>query len=132
MLRIWEHWVEQRNQDDLNISIQNAYSIIHSVKHAWVKDDLGLTIQEWIDVCCDRLEEEGYDLQKTSIDLVKEKFVKYDISIVPPKEYRQLQNALEQAVKTSEMLLKFKADESMLDQINDTIRLLQQEMKELS
>ena len=132
MLQIWEDWVENKTQDDLNTSIKNAYSIVNKVKFSWVQDSRGLTIQEWIDKCCDELEAEGYDLQTTSIELVKEKFVQYDISIEPPKEYKQLQNALSQANKTFEMLSNFEADEATLEQIKSTIRLLTSEMKELS
>ena len=132
MLQIWEDWVENKTQDDLNTSIKNAYSIVNKVKFSWVQDSLGLTVQEWIDKCCDELEQEGYDLQTTSIELVKEKFVQYDISIEPPKEYKQLQNALAQANKTLEMLSGFEADEATLEQIKSTIRLLTSEMKELS
>lgn len=132
MIRIWEEWVENKTQDNLNTSIKSAYSIVNKIKISWVQDSLGLTIQEWIDKCCDELEEEGYDLQITSVDLVKEKFVQYDISIDPPKEYKQLQNALVQANKTLEMLSNFEADEATLDQIKSTIRLLTSEMKELS
>ena len=132
MLQIWEDWVENKTQDDLNTSIKNAYSIVNKVKFSWVQDSLGLTVQEWIDKCCDELEQEGYDLQTTSIELVKEKFVQYDISIEPPKEYKQLQNALAQANKTLEMLSGFEADKATLEQIKSTIRLLTSEMKELS
>lgn len=132
MLQIWEDWVENKTQDDLNTSIKNAYAIVNNVKFSWVQDSLGLTIQEWIDKCCDDLENEGYDLQTTSIELVKEKFVQYDISVEPPKEYKQLQNALAQANKTLEMLSGFEADEATLEQIKSTIRLLTSEMKELS
>ena len=132
MLQIWEHWVENKIQDDLNTSIKSAYAIVNKVKSSWVQDPLGLTIQEWIDKCCDDLEEEGHDLQTTSTELVKEKFVQYDISIESPKEYKQLQNALSQANKTLEMLSSFEADEATLEQIKSTIRLLTSEMKELS
>ena len=132
MIRIWEEWVENKTQDNLNTSIKSAYAIVNKIKLSWVQDSLGLTIQEWIDKCCDELEAEGYDLQITSVDLVKEKFVQYDISIDPPKEYKQLQNALVQANKTLEMLSNFEADEATLDQIKSTIRLLTSEMKELS
>ena len=132
MLRIWEQWVDKKTKGNLNDSIKNAYAYVNDVKVSWVKDSKNLTIQEWIDDCCDQLEAEGYDLQTTSIDRVKEKFLCYDISVVPPKEYKQLQGALDQANKTLEMLAKFEADESVIDQLKNTITLLMSEMKELS
>ena len=132
MLRIWDEWVDKKTKGDLNELIKSAYASVNNVKVSWVKDDNNLTIQQWIDDCCDQLEDEGHDLQKTSIDLVREKFLCYDISIVPPKEYKQLQAALEQVNKTLEMLTKFEADESVIDQLNNTIALLTSEMKELS
>ena len=132
MLRIWEQSTDKSIDLDLNLPIKTVYANEMGVKFSWVQDPAGLTIQEWIDVCCDKLEEEGFDLQETSLDFVKEKFVKYDISIVPPKEYTQLKEALEQAEETLGLLSKFEADNQTIAQIESTISLLTSEMKELS
>lgn len=131
MIVIWDKFIDKEYTDS-NMSIKEAYAIEKNVKVSWVQDSANMTIQGWVDACCDQLEEEGYDLKETSIELVREKFIKYDISIVPPKEFKQLQNALEQANKTLEMLAGFKADETIIDQVKTTIRLLTSEMKELS
>ena len=132
MLRIWKQFTDKSKYLDLNLPIKNVYAANKDVKLSWVQDPAGLTIQEWIDKCCDKLEEEGYDLQETSIEFVKDKFVNYDISVVPPKEYTQLQEALEQAKKTLALLSKFEADKQTIAQIESTISLLTSEMKELS
>ena len=132
MLHIWEKFVENKKKIDPSLSIKEVYAKQQKVKPSWIQDPAGLSIQEWIDQCCDKLEAEGYDLNVTDVSLVKEKFVLYDISIVPPIEYKQLQKALNQANKTLEMLSNFDANENMIDQIRETIRILTLEMKELS
>tara|TARA_B100001287_G_C22228405_1_gene320312 strand:+ start:70 stop:468 length:399 start_codon:yes stop_codon:yes gene_type:complete len=132
MLRIWEKFVEEQNELDKNISIKEAYANERDIKISWIKDDLSMTIQEWIDKCCDELEYEGHDLNQTPLHFVKEKFVKYDITIVPPVEYKQLLDAKTQAENTLELLSKFKAPAETIQTIHQTIELLESKLKELS
>tara|TARA_B100001287_G_C22626236_1_gene502654 strand:+ start:479 stop:877 length:399 start_codon:yes stop_codon:yes gene_type:complete len=132
MLRIWEKFIQEENALDRDAYIKDVYASQENVHPSWICDTKGLSIQQWIDECCDILESEGHDLGNTHVDLVKEKFVKYDISVVPPTEYVQLQEALEQAKKTSKLLNKFDADSKVIEQIESTISLLTTKMKELS
>lgn len=131
MLRIWEKFISKDSSLDPNSKIKDVYADIHDVRTSWIQDK-GHTVQEWVDICCDNLEEEGHDLNETDVEFVKNKFVEYEIEIQPPLEYTQLQEALQQANKTLQLMTEFKADASVLEQLQNTISLLSSKMKELS
>ena len=131
MLRIWEKFINKDSSLDPHSKIKDVYADIHNMRSSWIHDE-GHTVQEWVDICCDNLEKEGHDLNETDVELVKNKFVEYEIKIQPPLEYTQLQEALEQENKTLLLMTEFKADSNVLDQLQNTISLLSSKMKELS
>lgn len=113
-------------------SIKEAYSTLRNIKLAWIVDSKGLTIQEWVNEICDTLEKDGFDLNKTRTDRVKIDFVKYDISIEPPEEYKVFAKNRELVLKNLASLRNFKAPPEMIEQTQNMLDLIDSKMKELS
>ena len=127
---IWEKFINKTYPGDM--LIKDAFAKENNVKSSWVADKLNLTIQGFVNTICDNLEEQGFDLQTTSIDVVKDLFLKYEISIQAPIEYVNMAEAKAQAEDVLKKLQKYDADPSAIEHTNRMIKLLVSKMKELS
>lgn len=130
MITIWEKFIDKTYPG--NMLIKDAFAKENNVKLSWVNDNLNLTIQAFVNKICDELEAEGLDLEITSTDVVKDMFLKYEISIQPPLEYSNIAEAKDQAELVLKKLQEYDADASAIEQTNRMINLLASKMKELS
>ena len=95
-----EHAIE--SEEMLDKDFLTEYARYYSQNKNWLFSTIkNMSIQEVINMACDELEDEGFDLQETSIEKVFNKIEStIKIEIREPKEYTQLIAALESANKS--------------------------------
>lgn len=130
MIMIWEKFINKTYSGDM--LIKEAFAKENDVKISWVNDEANITIQSFVNKICDKLEEEGLDLETTSTEIVKKRFLEYKIFVQPPVEYSKLSQAKNQAEKVLKKLQEYDADSAVIEQAVDMINLLASKMKELS
>ena len=101
--------------------VKRVYSDMHSLTLVWITDPKGLTIQQWVDECCDELKSEGCILEETPLDVVKSKFVKYPLEYRIPEEYTELTKTKNSFLEMYDNMQKWGATEEMLAQMKKSI-----------
>ncbi len=129
MLRIWELYIDKKLSGDT--LIRRAYADLNRVHFKWIVDPRSMTIQQWVDACCDKLKEEGHKLDETPLDLVKLKFIKYDIHYEEPKQYAQLTKAKEIFVGKYNDMIDWNAPDDMLAEMKKSIDAIETGIKVL-
>lgn len=130
MIVIWEKFIDKTYPGEM--LIKEAFAKENNVKISWVNDEANMTIQAFVNEICDQLEAEGFDLETTSTEVVKNKFLEYKISIEAPIEYSNMAEAKDQAEQVLKKLQEYDADPSAIEQTHRMINLLVSKMKELS
>jgi len=126
---IWELFVDKKLSG--STLIRRAYSDLNKVHLKWVIDNEGLTIQQWVDACCEQLKEEGHDLKKTSLQFVKLKFIKYDVSHQIPRQYIDLLDAKHMFLEKYAEMSNWDAPEEMLNEMKKSIDVVESGIKSL-
>ena len=126
---IWKAFIDKLI--DENTPIRKAYSNSKNLNYKWIKDEKGLTIQEWVNEICEQLMKEGHNLDETPLEKVREKFVLYEISYKVPEEYTRLLEAKKAFRKAKKDLAKWKATPDMMKQIESSIDIIDSRIKEL-
>ena len=126
---IWKAFIDKLI--DENTPIRKAYSNSKNLNYKWIKDEKGLTIQEWVNEICEQLMKEGHNLDETPLEKVREKFVLYEISYKVPEEYNRLLEAKKAFRKAKKDLAKWKATPDMMKQIESSIDIIDSRIKEL-
>tara|TARA_B100001758_G_C18206179_1_gene502495 strand:- start:24 stop:416 length:393 start_codon:yes stop_codon:yes gene_type:complete len=130
MILIWEKFIDKTYSGEM--LIKEAFAKENNVKISWVNDKENMSIQALVNKICDQLEAEGYDLEITSTEAVKNRFLEYEIFVEAPIEYSNMAEAKDQAEKVLKKLQEYGADASAIEQTHRMINLLVSKMKELS
>ena len=105
---------------DENMHLSKAYGIIKGVNPDWVIVENDCSIKEYCHRVCDKLEEEGQDLDDLGLDVIREKFSTIEFRIDYPEEYLALLKMLKKAEKAKETLLSYDhTTEETIEGIND-------------
>ena len=123
MIEIFDKYMDKQLDGDMLLT--KAYSIIQGISEKWVSCNYNDTIQERIDCICDDLEKEGYSLEITPIDTVRDRFSNIVFSFEIPEEYKALKLSLDKA-RELEMI----ASGEVLISIQETIEKIEMRMKE--
>ena len=129
MYKIWDLYIKK---DISGIAlIRRVYSDIYDIHFKWVIDEKGLTVQEWIDSCCEELILEGHNLEETPLDAVKAKFINYKIKHKIPDRYTQLVSTQEAFKKTYDNMVDWKASNELLQEMKKSMDAVESGIKEL-
>lgn len=119
MENIWDLYIDKKLSG--NMLIKRAYSDMHDLTLVWVIDQKGLTIQQWVDECCEELKSEGCILEETPLEIVKLKFIRYQLEYRIPKEYTELTKTKNSFLEMYDNMQKWGATEEMLVQMKKSI-----------
>lgn len=92
-------WIEYINGDlPLSASVKETYALQHGFEPEWLEmtDE---TVEDYVKRLLSELESEGYDLDSTPIEILKQKFVNESIVVNAPLAYINLSNALSELKK---------------------------------
>jgi hypothetical protein len=122
MLEIFDKFIDKIYSGDMKLI--EAYADMQQVSMKWVTCNFDETIQERVNNICDDLEQEGFDLEITPIEKIRERFAACQFSLNVPEEYTSLKDSLD-FVKEVEM----KSSGKIKEQIQDAILKIELEMK---
>ena len=91
MEKLWTAYIEGDLQ--LSITLKSAYASYYDIKPEWLEmtDE---TVESYVQRLLLELEQLGYDLDNTEVNVLQERFVNTPISINTPLAYIQLSTAL--------------------------------------
>ena len=116
---------------DENMLLSEAYATIEGKKAKWVRLDNDCSIKEYCHRVCDRLENEGKDLDTLELGVVREEFTSLRFHIEYPEEYTALLKMLEKAKSARETLLSYDhTTEETIEGINDAVDWIDKKIKE--
>ena len=116
---------------DEKMLLSEAYANVNNVNADWVFVDNDCSIKEHCHRTCDKLEEEGEDLDNLGVDVIREAFSKLEFRIEYPEEYLRLLKMLEKAEKARETLLSYDhTTEETIEGINDAVAWINKKIKE--
>ena len=116
---------------DEKMLLSEAYASVKNVNSDWVNVENDCSIKEHCHRTCDKLEEEGQDLDNLGVDVIREAFSKLKFRIEYPEEYLTLLKTLEKAEKARKTLLSYDhTTEETIEGINDAIAWINKKIKE--
>jgi len=95
MLEIFDKYIDRSFEPTMKLD--HAYAKIKNISDKWVSTSFGSkTIQEIIDHYCDELEKEGFDLSRTDVKHIRERFATIEFVVNIPEEWISLKLALDE------------------------------------
>ena len=129
MIEIFEKMMSKEFDETMLLS--EAYAKIKGVNPEWVHVDDDCSIKEQCHRICDKLEEEGKDLDALEIDVVKDHFGDLKFKIDYPVDYLSLLKMLDKAQKAKQTLLSYDhTTQETIEGINDAIDWINKKIKE--
>ena len=129
MQKIWDLYIDKKLSG--NLLIRRAYSSLYQKHFKWIVDPKGMTIQQWVDTCCEQLQAEGYDLNETPLEMVESKFIKYDIGYQIPEQYEQLVESKNMFAERFEEMTSWGASEELLEEMKKSMDAVDSGIKAL-
>lgn len=116
---------------DEKMLLSKAYANVNNVNPDWVYVENDCSIKEYCHRTCDKLEEEGKDLDHLDVGVIREAFSKLNFRIDYPEEYLSLLKMLEKAKKARQTLLSYDhTTEETIEGINDAVAWINKKIKE--
>ena len=91
MEKLWTAYIE--GDLPLSVTLKSAYASYYDLKPEWL-EMTNETVESYVQRLLLELEQLGYDLDNTEVNVLQERFVNAPVSINPPLPYIQLSTAL--------------------------------------
>jgi hypothetical protein len=124
-------WTEYINGNlPLDVLVKDAYALEHSFKPEWL-DMTDETVEDYVKRLLSELESEGYNLDKTPIEILKQKFVEESIVVNAPLAYINLSSALSELKKQIRENVEKGMPDWIVSRLTDTKDQIEQELKRM-
>ena len=129
MVEIFDKMMSKEILDDTLLSV--AYASMKDINPDWVSINHDCSIKEFCHRICDKLEQEGKNLDEVELSVIRSKFSALKFEIVYPPEYLSLIKSLEYAKKARDKLLSYEhTTVETLDGIHETIGWIEKKILE--
>jgi len=124
-------WVEYINGNlSLSAQVKEVYAEEYNFKPEWL-DMTNETVEEYVNRLLSELESEGFDLDSTSIEILRQRFISETISVNAPLPYIRLSDALSKLKKQIKENIENKQPDWIISRLIEVKESIEQELKNM-